>query len=154
IPASLTLLSVTPSSGSCSGSTTVVCDFGNLPAGSLATISVNVHANSTGPVTDTATLSTTSPDSNPANNTATTAVSVIDPCAPGGAGMATDPSGDQGAGTSQQDLRSVAVGEPFLGAGVNKLRFTLKADNLTPAPQPNSYWYEYFSYGGRSWFVD
>src|SRR5205807_7916101 len=62
IPSSVTLLSATPSSGSCSGSTTVVCDFGNLPAGSLQTIALKVHANATGPVSDTATLSTTSPD--------------------------------------------------------------------------------------------
>ena len=32
--------------------------------------------------------------------------------------------------------------------------FTLKVQNLSPTLQPNSYWYEHFSYGGVSWFVD
>ena len=30
----------------------------------------------------------------------------------------------------------------------------MKVQNLDPLPQPNSYWYEQFSYGGVSYFVD
>jgi len=67
--------------------------------------------------------------------------------------LATDPSGDQ-TGTPQQDLTSVAIAEPYFGAGVDKLVFTLKAQNLDPIPQPSSYWYTHFSYGGVSYFVD
>jgi len=147
---------VTSSKGSCTGTATVVCNLGDLPAGDLETITLTVHANATGNLTDTATLSTSSPDPNPANNVSSVATQVYDSCVPPGADMATDPTGDQtGApADSQQDYTSVAIAEPFLGNNVSKLVFTQKVQNLSPTPQPNSYWYEHFSYGGVSYFVD
>ncbi|MFN2544183.1 MAG: PKD domain-containing protein [Actinomycetota bacterium] len=151
IPAGLTLLSATPSTGSCSGSVKVTCDVGQLPAGGLATIELKVHAGPAADITNTVDL-LANPDGNPANNSASVAIRIIDPCAVGGAVLVTDTAGDQ-VGTSQQDVESVAVGEPFVAGGANKLVFTLKVNNLSPAPQPNSYWYEYFSYGKVSWFV-
>jgi uncharacterized repeat protein (TIGR01451 family) len=153
LPPSLTLLSVTSSTGTCQGTSTVVCNLGDLPAGDLETITLEVHARETGTITNTATLSTSSPDSNLANNTASSVTQVFDSCIAPGAVMATDPTGDQ-AGTTQQDLTSVAVAEPFFAPGTNRLVFTLKVQNLSPAPQPNSFWYEHFSYGGVSWFVN
>jgi uncharacterized repeat protein (TIGR01451 family) len=153
LPSGVSLLSVTSSRGSCSGTATVICNLGDLPAGSLETIVLTVHARTTGVLTNSATLSTSSPDANPANNVASIATSVYDPCTAPGAVMATDPTGDQ-TGATQSDITSVAVGEPFLGAGVNRLVFTLKVQNLSPAPPPNAYWYIHFSYGGVSYFVD
>ena len=153
LPSAVTLLSVTSSRGSCQGTGTVVCNLGDLPAGDLETITLNVHSKAAGNLTDTATLSLSSPDPNLANNTASVVTQVYDPCVPPGAVVATDPTGDQ-TGTAQQDLTSVAIAEPYFAPNTNKLVFTMKVQNLSPAPQPNAYWYEHFSYGGVTWFVD
>jgi uncharacterized repeat protein (TIGR01451 family) len=153
LPSGVSLLSVSSTRGSCSGTATVICNLGDLPAGSLETIVLTVHARTTGVLTNTATLSTSSPDANPSNNVASINTSVYDTCVPPGAVMATDPTGDQ-TGASQQDITSVAIGEPYLGAGVQRLVFTLKVQNLSPTPPPNAYWYVHFSYGGVSYFVD
>jgi uncharacterized repeat protein (TIGR01451 family) len=153
LPTGVTLLAVTPSRGSCIGTATVTCNLGDLPAGDLETITLTVHTKAAGNLTNTATLSTSSADSNLANNVASIGTQIYDPCIPPGAVMATDPAGDQ-TGTAQQDYTSVAIAEPFLGNNVNKLVFTQKVQNLSPTPQANSYWYEHFSYGGVSYFVD
>jgi uncharacterized repeat protein (TIGR01451 family) len=153
IPSGLTLLSVKSSVGSCQGTTNIVCNLGNLAAGTISTIELRVHSKATGNITNTANLSSISKDPNLANNVAQATTQVYNPCAPPGAIMGTDPTGDQ-TGTTQQDLTSVAIAEPFLGANVNKLVFTLKVQNLSNPPQPNAYWYEHFSYGGVSYFVD
>jgi uncharacterized repeat protein (TIGR01451 family) len=153
LPPGVTLLSVTSSKGSCQGTATVICNLGDLPAGDLETITLTVHTNATGTLTNNATLSTSSQDPNLANNVASSVTQVYDPCALPGAVVATDPTGDQ-TGTSQQDITSVAIAEPYFGPNTSKLVFTLKVQNLTNPPQPNAYWYEHFSYGGVSYFVD
>jgi len=153
LPTGVSLLSVSSTKGTCQGSATVVCNLGDLPAGDHESITVKVHANGTGTLTNTATLAVSSPDANPANNTASVSTQVFDTCTPPGAIIATDPTGD-GTGTPQQDLTSVAIAEPYSGAGVQKLVFTMKAQNLDPTPQPSSFWYEHFSYGGVNYFVD
>ena len=153
VPSGAGLLSVTTSKGSCTGTATVVCNLGDLPAGALETITLKVHARTAGELTDTATLSTSSPDPNPANNTASVTTTVYDSCVLPGAVVARDASGDQ-TGTAQQDLTSVAVAEPAAPPGADKLVFTLKVQSLSPAPQPNAYWYAHFTYGGVNWFVD
>jgi len=150
---SVSLLAVSSSLGSCSGTSTVVCNLGDVPAGSLATITLTVHARATGTVNNSVTLSTSSPDPNTSNNVASLAASVYDPCLAPGAVVATDPSGDQ-TGTAQQDLTSVAVYEPYQATGGGRLQFTMKVQNLSPLPQPNTYWYTHFSYGGVSYYVD
>jgi uncharacterized repeat protein (TIGR01451 family) len=156
LPTGATLLAVTSSRGSCTGTATVTCNLGDLPAGDLETITLTVHTRTAGNLTNTATLSTSSADSNPANNVASTVTQVFDPCIAPGAVMTSDPAGDQtgSPGNTQLDITSVAVAEPFLGNNVNKLVFTMKVGNLSPTPQPNSYWYTHFSYGGVSYFVD
>ncbi len=121
LPSGVTLLSVSSTRGTCGGSTTVVCNLGDLPAGDLEKITLTVHMSAAGNLTNTATLSVSSPDSNPDNNTSSVTTQVFDPCTAPGAVLATDP---------------------------------LKAQNLDPIPQPSSYWYTHFSYGGVSYFVD
>jgi uncharacterized repeat protein (TIGR01451 family) len=153
LPTGVSLLSASSTKGTCQGSATVVCNLGDLPAGDHESITLKVHANSTGTQTNTATLAVSSPDSNPANNTASVSTQVFDTCTPPGAVITTDPVGD-GTGTPQQDLSSVAIAEPYAGAGAQKLVFTMKAQNLDPTPQPSSFWYEHFSYGGVNYFVD
>jgi uncharacterized repeat protein (TIGR01451 family) len=155
LPNGVTLLSATSTRGTCKGSNTVVCNLGDLPAGDLETITLTVHTRAAGNLTNTATLSVSSPDSNPNNNSASVSTQVFNPCVAPGAVMATDPSGDATTSPApQQDLTSVAIGEPYFAPNTNKLVFTMKVQNLDPTPQPGSFWYEHFSYGGVSYFVD
>ena len=78
LPTGTTLTSATPTQGTCSGTTTVTCNLGTLINGASATISLTIHLPSTpGTVSDTATVSSSNPDSNPANDSATASVNVI-----------------------------------------------------------------------------
>lgn len=53
------------------------------------------------------------------------------PCIEPGVTMADDPADDQGAtGSTQQDIRKVSIAEPWMGAGVRRLVFTMKVANL------------------------
>ncbi|MEA2622006.1 MAG: hypothetical protein QOH61_916 [Chloroflexota bacterium] len=45
----------------------------------------------------------------------------------------------------QYDIRHISVGEPFFGAGVNKLVFTLKVDDLSGTLSPSTQWPIYFT---------
>jgi uncharacterized repeat protein (TIGR01451 family) len=76
LPVAVTYVSVTPSQGSCSGTTTVVCTLGSLANGALATIALQVMPASAGPVSNTATLSTT-PQFNTGAGSSSATVSVI-----------------------------------------------------------------------------
>jgi uncharacterized repeat protein (TIGR01451 family) len=78
LPAGTTFTSANASQGSCSGTTTVTCSVGSLNNGASATITIVVQAPSTvGPVSNTATVSSTSGDTNPANDSSTTSFSVV-----------------------------------------------------------------------------
>jgi uncharacterized repeat protein (TIGR01451 family) len=77
IPAGTTFVSATPSQGSCTGTTTVVCNVGVLLPSASATITLVVTLPPTfGPVTNTATVTSANADSNPANNSATATLAV------------------------------------------------------------------------------
>jgi uncharacterized repeat protein (TIGR01451 family) len=72
LPAGTTLVSATPSVGSCSGTSTVSCSLGTVFANGVATVVLVVRSSSTpGTVSNTATVSSTTPDPNLANNTST-----------------------------------------------------------------------------------
>ncbi|MBN1286228.1 MAG: DUF11 domain-containing protein [Anaerolineae bacterium] len=69
LPAGVTLVSATPSIGSCGGA--VVCNLGNLGAGEVATVTIVVMVNEPGVLVNTATVSMDRPDDpNLDNNTA------------------------------------------------------------------------------------
>ena len=56
---------------------------------------------------------------------------VESPCIEPGVTMTIDPDGDQGnAGNAQQDIQKVSVAEPWMGAGVRRLVFTMKVAQL------------------------
>ena len=81
IPAGMTLVSATPSQGSCSGATLVSCSLGVIANGASATVTIVARNDSNGTKANTATvqnLNATEYDPNPVNNvaTATTAMSV------------------------------------------------------------------------------
>jgi uncharacterized repeat protein (TIGR01451 family) len=78
LPAGTTFQSATPSSGTCSGTTTVTCNIGTLAANASATISLQLTMPATpGPLTNTATVTSSNVDTNPANNTATSTITVV-----------------------------------------------------------------------------
>ena len=75
----VTFVSATPSQGSCSGTTTVTCNLGGLVPSATATITLNATLGPTpGPVSNTATVAISNGDTNPANDSSTVTVTVID----------------------------------------------------------------------------
>jgi uncharacterized repeat protein (TIGR01451 family) len=80
LPAGVTLVSATPSTGSCSGTTTVTCALGIFPGGASATVDILVTVSPSarnGTISNQATVAAATADSNSANNTATATTSVV-----------------------------------------------------------------------------
>src|SRR4051794_1728234 len=156
LPSGASLLSATPSTGSCTVSTNLVCNLGNLPAGGLETIVVKVHANAGGTLSNSAALTTTSADADPSNNSATVQTAVDDPCTVPGVTLVTDPSGDESNQLPSYDIQSISVAEP--AGSAQKLIFTLKMASLASVP-PSTTWPVLFNYGSdatgapQQWFV-
>jgi uncharacterized repeat protein (TIGR01451 family) len=76
LPASVNFVSVTPSAGSCSGTSTVSCFLGSLAAGGSATVTLVVTPTVAGPLSNT--VDAPYPlDLNPNNNAATAATTVL-----------------------------------------------------------------------------
>lgn len=72
LPASLTLVSATPSQGApCTGTTTVSCVLGGLASGAQATVAIVATTSTPGVVLNTATVGAAESDPNPGNNSAT-----------------------------------------------------------------------------------
>ncbi len=61
LPGKASLVSTTPSQGSCNGNPTVVCSLGALNAGASATVTIVVTANQPGSMTDHGWVSATPP---------------------------------------------------------------------------------------------
>ncbi len=61
LPANTTVVSTTPSQGTCSGSPTLLCNLGELDPGASATITIVVTANQPGRITDRGWVSTNPP---------------------------------------------------------------------------------------------
>jgi uncharacterized repeat protein (TIGR01451 family) len=77
LPPGVTFVSATPSSGTCSGTSTVVCKLGIFPSGATATVDIVVTApNTSGTLTNTATVAAATTDPTLANNTATAMTTV------------------------------------------------------------------------------
>ena len=74
LPSTGVLVSATPSSGTCTAGTSVICDLGALVNGATATVSLTVNQRTPGTSTMTVQVSASQADPNPANNqTASTA---------------------------------------------------------------------------------
>ncbi len=76
LPAGLTFHSATPTQGSCSGTTTVVCALGDLSGGGTAQVTISVTTTVSGAVTNTVTVGSITGDPNPNNNTASASTTV------------------------------------------------------------------------------
>jgi uncharacterized repeat protein (TIGR01451 family) len=120
-PFQVTGVTVTPS-GSCaptsSGqvtSITITCDLGTEPAGGRTTVRVTVTANDVAQVNDVATVTSATPDPNPANNQASGRVEFI-----GSADLSLDKTGPASvvAGTQMQYQITVTNGGPSVAHDV------------------------------------
>jgi uncharacterized repeat protein (TIGR01451 family) len=88
LPSGVTLVSTTPSQGSCSGSEAISCSLGTLAAGATATVTIVVKPTVAGSLTNSASVATTNQDADPTNNTSTVTVSVSPAGGGGGTGGA------------------------------------------------------------------
>ncbi|MGH7854974.1 MAG: SBBP repeat-containing protein, partial [Candidatus Binatia bacterium] len=68
LPAGVGLVSVTPTAGACAGSSTIVCDLGDLANGASATVTIVVNISAAGKLTNSATVSSAESDTDPSNN--------------------------------------------------------------------------------------
>ncbi len=80
LPGNAALISAVPSQGSCGGTATVTCPLGQMAPGGSATITLTVRATSGGSVSDTASVTLLTTDTNSANNISTS-VTVLNPVA-------------------------------------------------------------------------
>jgi uncharacterized repeat protein (TIGR01451 family) len=76
LPRRVILLSTQMSQGSCEGTDTLVCDLGTVPVGGTITLTLEVEADTVGFIEDTASVTSTVEDPNPADNEATVGVNV------------------------------------------------------------------------------
>jgi uncharacterized repeat protein (TIGR01451 family) len=68
LPASLTLVSATPTQGTCSGTTTITCSIGSLALYGAASITIVATTTAAGTFTDTASVTQTETDPDTTNN--------------------------------------------------------------------------------------
>jgi CSLREA domain-containing protein/uncharacterized repeat protein (TIGR01451 family) len=82
LPAGATLAGAITSTGTCSGSTTLLCTLGTLQNGASATIDVSAHLSTLGTATDVASVSAPATDPVPTNNQVSILSTVLAPIAP------------------------------------------------------------------------
>lgn len=68
LPPEVTFLSATPSQGSCIGTTSITCSLGTLDTNATSTIAISVSLTGTGPVTNTASVTTSTIDQDGADD--------------------------------------------------------------------------------------
>lgn len=78
LPATVSLVSATSTVGSCSGSSTVTCNLGDINAGDGAVITLAVRPNSAGTITNTANVTTSASDANSRNNSSLATTQVLE----------------------------------------------------------------------------
>jgi len=76
VPGGTTFVSVTPSQGTCTGTTTIKCVIGSIAVGGSAQIVLVVTGRTVGTVTNSAFVAGNEADANPANNRASVAAAV------------------------------------------------------------------------------
>lgn len=70
LPPSMSFVSSSASQGTCTSTTTVTCDLGDVPSGGTASVTIVAMTTTTGTFTNTATVSGNDTDTNTANDTA------------------------------------------------------------------------------------
>lgn len=77
LPAGITVVSISSSQGSCSGTSTITCVLGTLASGNAATVAIVASPNVAGSIINSANISAANSDLNLANNTATAEITVV-----------------------------------------------------------------------------
>ena len=77
VPAGVNFVSVTPSQGSCSGTSSITCNLGTINAQGSATVTLVVTPTVAGPLDNTASAFASAQDPNPANNFFTASTTVL-----------------------------------------------------------------------------
>ncbi len=77
LPASVNFVSVTPSSGSCTGTSAITCHLGNFQFSGSETVTLVVTPTVAGPLNNTASAGASAIDPNPGNNFATASTTVL-----------------------------------------------------------------------------
>jgi uncharacterized repeat protein (TIGR01451 family) len=136
LPAGVTLVSATPSQGSCTGTATVTCDLGSMAKGAGAGVTIVVTPTAAGTITNTASVASSVGDPNTANNAAQATTTVTsatadlsvslsdapDPAVPGGDLTYTVGVQNHGPGSAA----TVSVKDPLPGAT------TFQSVNVSP----------------------
>jgi uncharacterized repeat protein (TIGR01451 family) len=79
LPAGVTLVSSSAGQGSCTGTTSVACSLGSLAPGQSTTVTIVVRPTASGPLSNTASVTTTSSDTDTSNNSSTVSAMVAPP---------------------------------------------------------------------------
>jgi len=85
LPPGVTVVSVTPSQGTCTGQSTIMCELEAVASGATATVTLVVQvlpSAGTGGMSNTVSVGNIEPDPDPANNTATVVTTVVTPEGP------------------------------------------------------------------------
>jgi uncharacterized repeat protein (TIGR01451 family) len=123
-PSDFDLGSTTPSQGSCDvqGSQNITCNLGTIASGATANVSIVVTAKKPGTVSNTASVSTSEPDPQPANNTVTETTTVLEAPKPGG-----KPAGT--CRTATPTLTGTEGNDTLTGTQANDVIFALGGDD-------------------------
>jgi len=78
LPANFAPVSATSTQGSCSGTTTITCNVGTMLNGASVTITIRGTPAVAGPMSNTATVTSTQPDSQLLNNSSTVLINVVE----------------------------------------------------------------------------
>jgi uncharacterized repeat protein (TIGR01451 family) len=76
LPAGVTFVSSSAAQGSCSGTADVTCSIGTLAAGQSTNVTIVVRPTASGPLSNTASVTTTSNDTDTSNNSSTVSTTV------------------------------------------------------------------------------
>ena len=77
LPANFSLVSATPTQGSCSGTTTVTCTIGTMANGAIVTITLHGNVTAAGSLSNTATVTHSEADSVTSNDASTATASAV-----------------------------------------------------------------------------
>jgi uncharacterized repeat protein (TIGR01451 family) len=131
LPAGVTFISATPSMGSCNF---VTCNLGSMAPGQVATITVLVRVNpgTTGTILNTACVSTSTPESNTANNCDDETTTIV-PAPPTPSPSPTPPPGPTPTpGPPRTDLQIVKVDSPDPVDAGGKVTYGVTVTNMGP----------------------
>jgi uncharacterized repeat protein (TIGR01451 family) len=96
LPASWKLESAQPSQGTCSGTTTIICNLGSMADPSTASVQFNVTPTASGTFSDSLIVAATQPDLNMKNNSASITATISSPADIAVSGTASETTGSIG----------------------------------------------------------